>query len=209
MSCKSTSFAKAASPVGPALISGSPNRWNVGAGNHYSHLKNPFLPDPMATRSVIRQTAGKKKRHRKQKKTKKHAIKNKKKYKRKTHNRKKHNKKTHKRKQHKRNRMSRKKRMSRKNRMSRKKYAGFFSTSKSALSCDNPKLSFSQRLACKSMSSMGKVGFNTMKKMKPEHIASAARGVRNIATSPTGRNIAKKTATSMYGIGNTMLGVKK
>lgn len=75
MSCQATSFAKAASPVGAPLIGGNPNTWNIGAGNHYSHLTNPFLPDPEPTRSATRQLGGKRKKTRKHKKSKRHNIK--------------------------------------------------------------------------------------------------------------------------------------
>ena len=65
-------FCKTASPVGAPLI-GNPNTWNIGAGNHYSHLTNPFA-DPEPTRSATRQLGGKEKT-RKHKKSKRHNIK--------------------------------------------------------------------------------------------------------------------------------------
>jgi len=191
MSCQSTSFAKAASPVGPALTSGDPNTWNVGAGNHYSYLENPFLPDPMATRAVIRQTAGKKKRNRKHKKT---AKKHPKKYRKRKTRRGKNIKK----------------------RRTRKKRGGIFSMLakampgttrkvKNAVNCNNPKLSFSQRMACKGMSSMGRRGLSAAKKMNPQQLKTAAKKTVSFARSPAGRKIGKtgftigkKMASSLF-----------
>lgn len=141
MSCQATSFAKAASPVGAPLISGNPNTWNIGAGNHYSHLTNPFLPDPEPTRSAIRQLGGKRKKTRKHKKSKRHNIKRGKSKRRKNNRRK-----------SKRRKPKTNKRMRRKRRVTRRKRGGIpsfmqASNLKKAAGCD--KLPFSQRMACK------------------------------------------------------------
>lgn len=87
MSCQSTSFAKAAGPVGQPLVAGSPNQWNLAGGNYYSKQNEFFLPDPQPTNQV----GGKKYKRRPRKhKTRKHKKSKRRniKHKKKTHKRK-------------------------------------------------------------------------------------------------------------------------
>ena len=84
MNCSSSAnITPAAFPVGSPLISGNPNKWNVGAGNFYS-LNENVVPVPANTSNQI---GGKKSKTRKHKKSKRHNIKRKHK---KTHKKKKH-----------------------------------------------------------------------------------------------------------------------
>ena len=64
MNCSSSAnITPAAFPVGSPLISGNPNKWNVGAGNFYSHNEN-VVPVPANTSNQI---GGKKSKTRKHK----------------------------------------------------------------------------------------------------------------------------------------------
>ena len=84
MNCSSSAnITPAAFPVGSPLVSGNPNKWNVGAGNFYS-LNENVVPVPANTSNQI---GGKKSKTRKHKKSKRRNIKRKHK---KTHKKKKH-----------------------------------------------------------------------------------------------------------------------
>ena len=211
MSCQATSFAKAASPVGAPLISGNPNTWNIGAGNHYSHLTNPFLPDPEPTSSATRQFGGKRKKTRKHKKSKRHNIKRGKSKRRKNNRRK-----------SKRRKPKTNKRMRHKRRVTRRRRGGldtpdFLQRStaenlKIAANCDDPNKSTIQKMQCKAAAhgvgaavATGKTGLKMAYKIgKPaaklagEHVYRANTTEEQRAQITKGIGTAQKKLSSAY-----------